>query len=146
MILSNIAFVNTLINKNSFIESISSVSRNVVGLIKYIYQETDHSDIKVIFKNTDIEATITTLEYFVKDIPEKNEIDSLNIALSNLENILKELNIILTAIKDKIKNHDNKYFSSWRSISFKDDINILLSNIHVLNIRFDILVKILKLN
>ena len=140
----NLGVLTTLIRKDSFIEGISFGCKKTIELISHIFEETSCDDINYLLKITDIEATINTLDYFVKDIPEKNEADSLHIALSNLNNIIKELTSILIDIDKKSEYHKTKYFSRYRTISYIPEIKQLKTNIAILLIRFDLLIKILN--
>ena len=142
----NLGVITTLIRKDNFIDGISYGCRKTIDLLSHIFEEVPCENINYIIKITDIEATINTLHYFVKDIPDDNEADSLHIALSNLNNIINELTEILNAIKKKTEDHRMKYFASYRSVSYLEEIDKLKTNIAILHIRFDLLIKILKKN
>jgi hypothetical protein len=51
--------------------------------------------------------------------------------------LLKKIDII-------IKQHNEKYFSKWRSLNYEDDIYELKRNIKLMDIRYSMFLEILK--
>jgi hypothetical protein len=87
--------IPSLVGSTLFAQSISDTSRKILDLVENIF----HYDcsIKEVLTETDIQATLKTLDEFVKEINEHNN-KTLHIALENLNIIIEEIHTILNQI------------------------------------------------
>jgi hypothetical protein len=118
--------------------------RNTFNLISNIVRY-NYTQINEIINEYDLIAKLEIIEALIKDIENENNekksisksLDNLRIVIENIHNLLKKIDII-------IKQHNEKYFSKWRSLNYEDDIYELKRNIKLMDIRYSMFLEILK--
>jgi hypothetical protein len=133
------------------INSISSLSTNIFGLVSHIrvtknihYDET----IKVLNK-TDIEATIMLLQSIILDISEKEHFSNnkfIIIALQHVKDCIASIETELNEIKERIAYNSSLYLmSSMRSYDLLPNLNAIELKSAVLDKRCDYLFRAIPL-
>ena len=130
------------------INSISSLSTNIFGLVSHIrvtknihYDET----IKVLNK-TDIEATIMLLQSIILDISEKEHNKFIIIALQHVKDCIASIETELNEIKERIAYNSSLYLmSSMRSYDLLPNLNAIELKSSVLDKRCDYLFKAISI-
>ena len=114
--------IPSLVSSTLFAQSISDTSRKILDLIENLF----HYDcsIQEVLTETDIKATLKTLDEFVREIDEHNN-KTLHIALENLNMIIEEIHTELNQISSDCEYHKTKYFSNYRKL----DLSNYCSNI-----------------
>lgn len=150
------------------ISIISGVTTNACGMVKSIYTHKN-PDVSRVLREMDIERRLKliqsvlnniehTPEYPVSKIKlndmEKTQIfemvgaqsdldsDPIELCLFYLHDSMQEIHNSLTAINQKVENHNKKWFSSWRTLNIKPLLDNLKLNSMLLNDRFNDLTKI----
>jgi len=85
-----------------------------------------------------------TVEYFLFDDYQKKPEDPIQLCLRYLSDIIYEIHKNLSTIHEKVSNHNDKWFSAWRSLHIKKDLESLKINSLILNMRFGDLIEISK--
>ena len=135
--------IPSLVGSTLFAQSISDTSRKILDLLENIF----HYDcsIQEVLTETDIQATLKTLDEFVKEIDEHNN-KTLHIALENLNNVIEEIHTILNQIQSDCEYHKTKYFSYYRKLDLSNYCNTIKKKNKVLDKRFNLLIQIIQIN
>ena len=137
--------ISRVFGKTMFIQSISDTSRKILNIIESGLCNHNY-ELEHMYEDTDIKATLSTLESLVKEISDYNSTQSLNVALNNLNTIIIEIHDLLYAIETKNKNHKEKYLNKFRSLNLYNDIEIIKRRNNILEKRLNLLIKILQIN
>lgn len=147
-IFTNSIVISPIINS---ITTISSSIFNLIGHIK-ITKNTHDTDIAKILNKTDIEATILLLQTIILDIsalPHEKYFDNnkfIVIALTNVKEIITQIETELNTIKEKINYNAALYLmSNFRSYDLLPNLDTIENNISVLDRRCEYLFKCLDL-
>lgn len=135
--------IPSLVGSTLFTQSISDTSRKILDLVENIF----HYDcsIQEVLTETDIQATLKTLDEFVKEINEHGN-KTLHIALQNLNMIIEEIHTTLNQINSEYEYHKTKYFSNYRKIDLSNYCNTIKKQSKVLDKRFNLLIQIIQIN
>lgn len=133
--------IPSIVGTTLFAQSISDTSRKILDLVENIFQY--NYNIQDILNETDIKATLKTLDVFVKEIDE-NENKTLHIALENLNNIIEELHTTMNQIKSDCEYHTTKYFSNYRKLDLSKYCEIIKQKNNILEKRFNLLVQVMQ--
>jgi hypothetical protein len=95
----------------------------------------------------DLLETIRIYDLWIKEILAKESINieksvSLRQAVTSFSKVLEELHGLLKNIDDKVSNHKLKWFYSYRSLDFSNELEQIQIKKGVLDNRFNILQKI----
>lgn len=105
-----------------------------------------HTPIKEVIDEYDLIAKLEIIEAVMKDIENEKiqdkqsiikSLDNLRLVVENIHNLLKKIDTI-------IKEHEQKYFSRWRSLYYENEIFELKRNIKLMDLRYSMLLEILK--
>ena len=135
--------IPSLVGSTLFAQSISDTSRKILDLVENLF----HYDcsIQEVLTETDIQATLKTLDEFVKEIDEHNN-KTLHIALENLNMIIEEIHTELNQISSDCEYHKTKYFSNYRKLDLSNYCNNIKKKSKVLDKRFNLLIQIIQIN
>lgn len=136
--------ISQVFGKTMFIQSISDTSRKILNKI-----ETDisyNNDLDNMYIDTDIIATINTLQSLVTEINNYNSSETLNMALNNLNTVIIEIHDLLKTIEEKIEIHNNKYFNFIIRLNVYNEISFIKRKNNILDKRLNLLIKILQIN
>lgn len=135
--------ISSLVGSTLFAQSISDTSRKILDLVENIFNY-DYN-IKEVLSETDIQATLKTLDEFVKEIDEQNN-KTLHIALENLNIIIEEIHTTLNLIHIECEYHKTKYFSGYRKLDLSNFCNTIKKKNKILDKRFNLLIQIIQIN
>lgn len=68
--------------------------------------------------------------------------DPIHLCLTDLSNIITEININLKTIDQKVRTHHRKWFHSYRYLNVQKELDKLECNVKILNDRYEDLIKI----
>lgn len=140
--------ISSVFGKTMFVQSISDTSRKILNKIENGI--TYNNDVDMMYIDTDIVATMNTLNLLIKEINNINFSSSLkltlNEALNNLNNIIIEIHDLLKNIEDKTEVYNTKYISYIKNINLDREINQVKKKNNILEKRLNLLIKILQIN
>jgi len=136
------------IGMNVIIKTLTSTTNSICTLITHLtsYDQPGIEKIIKCLKDIDLEFYITVISQLVNEYKDIQVNSTIKKALLGVNDILEEINLELTIIKEAIEYHKTKYFSSWRKINCKCNINTIKKHKIILENRYKILVDLLKIN
>lgn len=123
------------IGANVIINTIAHTYAKTLSLIKI---NQNNNQLNNLLINTDIKRKVVITHKLITSINVENEI--LFMAVKDLEEPIIQINKLLEESSFIYNNHQEKYFSSYRSLLMP--LEALELQIHLFNIRFDDFVKI----
>ena len=135
--------IPSLVGTTIFAQSISDTSRKILNLVENIFQY--NCSIQDTLNETDIQATLKTLDVFVEEINENNN-KTLHIALENLNNVIEELHTTINQINSECEYHATKYFSNYRKLDLSKYCEIIKKKSNILDKRFHLLIQVMQIN
>ena len=123
----------------------SSLVKSSVSTITTIFSEirlygTAGKEIERCLKQHDIVCTLKTIEgmcIMFQDI----KVDSIYRTVEHVVSCVRDLHIVLEAIRKKIIDHNNGYLSRWKHLNLENDISEIGVHMRILMQRFDIMCK-----
>jgi hypothetical protein len=105
-----------------------------------------HTHIKEVIDEFDLLAKLEIIEAVMKDIENENINDKKSVtkSLDNLRLVVENIHNLLKKIDNIIKEHEQKYFSKWRTIYYENEILELKRNIRLMDLRYNMFLEILK--
>ena len=145
---TKVATLLTLLGKDIIYSSVSSTASAVLGTFNYLTQvnKPGLQQFNDRMKEMDITQSVALLNAFIKKLAEKEKImpDSLHIVLNGVDAVLKEINMELEHVKDKIEKHNNLWFNSLRPTSFENSIKRMNKFHSILEVRKNDLFEVAK--
>jgi len=128
------------------INSITGTTQTIYGLISGIKGEKQ-IEVTKFLTDTDIEATIKVLESLLQELDvDKHTSKTLNLCLTEMEEVIKEINVILKMIHDRLLFNNSLYvLKSWRSWKFTEEIEKLGKLNEILHNRWKLLRDVLAI-
>lgn len=136
----------------SFIPNLTNMLSQIYNLFVSINSNNNATHIQKIIKDTDIEATIQTIDFYMKSFDEtvlynnnaiKHCVEKLNEVINSIVNELNRIN-------DKIQYNNTLYFgyvlSTFRVYNFKTSKKRLISHIDILHKRWKMFLDIMNIN
>jgi hypothetical protein len=143
MVLGSITGISLATNlSNSLIKSSVQGSFDLIkNFVSY-----HHTPIKEVIDEFDLIAKLEIIEAVMKDIENEkiNDKQSITKALDNLRLVVENIHNLLQKIDNIIKEHEQKYFSKWRSLYYENEILELKRNIRLMDLRYSMFLEILK--
>tara|TARA_B110000208_G_scaffold37267_1_gene49319 strand:- start:229 stop:681 length:453 start_codon:yes stop_codon:yes gene_type:complete len=141
---------NTLlsfIGKDVICKTISNTCSSILVLINYLLYSANNSiGIKDKLEVLDLHTKINIVTLIVEENIEKyNDKKSINLIFNYINEILSKLREELECLKNKIIKHNNLYFSNFRKIDLTINYNNILSLNTILDNRFNLLIKTIKI-
>jgi hypothetical protein len=143
MVLGSITGISLATNlSNTLIKSSVQGSFDIIkNFVSY-----HHTQIKEVIDEYDLIAKLEIIEALMKDIEQEkiNDKQSITKSLDNLKNVVENIHNSLKKIDIIIKEHQQKYFSNWRSLYYENEIYELKRNIKLMDLRYSMFLEILK--
>lgn len=123
-------------------KTISYTASTIYTLSESIFYKdpyVDLSSLEALEKKLDIVATIKIYDLWIQEVLEKGTTSfprSLQEAILLFTRVLDELHLILLQLDEKIKSHKQKWFYSYRSLSFHKEMEDLKMYKTILDQRF----------
>lgn len=140
----NIVYSVAIYNADTITKTVGSTIKSFVSLISYISSYTDHEHVFKELSKLDLEYKISIIDELVKDCCNMDNL-IVNKAIIGLNDILHNINKELQAIDELIRNHNKKYFSSWRDFNCDSYISSIKHHAVILTNRYKILIDLLAL-
>ena len=112
---------------NVIIKSVSMTANGVVVIAKKIltYDQPFASIIINDLKKLDLDNEVEIVEKLVMEQIDNQYPESVEVALNKMDMILKDINQELDIINNKMDTHSQLYFSNWRTLDCKKNIENL---------------------
>ena len=128
------------------IKSVTTISSGLVSSLSYLITISYDKELMQILLSTDIINDIKIIKNFldgnnIKNIENKTVIECIN----DINETLKNLEIIIKNITDKIEYNKSLWFSYFRSHDTTDERDKIIFLITQLKHRFELLIKILTI-
>ena len=139
--------ISSVLGRTMFVQSIGDTSRKILNKIESkIYYH--NNEIENMYIDTDIVATINTLQLLISEIEINNfnSSDTLNMALNNLNNIIIEIHDLIDFIQKKNQEHEQKIISYFRNLYLCNEIELIKKKNNILEKRLNLLIKIIQIN
>jgi hypothetical protein len=143
----------TLVTSDMLIRTIGTTTSSIYTLGKMLLTDNkfvDLSCLERVEKQLDLLETIKIYDLLIKEILEKNkdiiqDSETLKESIHSIIEVLDVLNKLLKQIDTKVQEHKLKWFGYFRSLNFSFELEELKVQKHILDNRFDILQKIIKI-
>lgn len=137
--------ISTVFGRAMFLQSIADTSRKILNKIegKICYQ---NEDIDNMYQETDIIATLNTLQLLINEVENIDSSPTLTNALNNLNTVIIEIHDLLDKIEYKINEHRAKYFNYFRNVNVYNEIISIKKKNLILDKRLNLLIKIMQIN
>jgi hypothetical protein len=127
---------------------IVSLSTNIICSIYYLISiSKDDVDLQNLLSESDILQDINVFKKVIEKYDDKEYEDKQHILLciNSINEVLIELDNIISLITDKIKRHNNKWFYYIRKYNIQKEKDCLINLIKKIHHRFEILIKVSSL-
>ena len=144
----------TLVTSDMLIRTIGTTTSSIYSIGKMLLSSNgtfvDLSALERVEKQLDLLETIKIYDLLIKEILEKNKdlidnSETLKESIHSIIEVLDGLNTLLKQIDKKVQEHKLKWFGYFRSLNFSLELEELKVQKHILDNRFDILQKIIKI-
>ena len=143
-----IIVTSSLIGREVFVQTISKTTKNIYSNINEVLSDEDF-EFKKVLEKLDIKIKLDIIHSFIDNYINSNqEVENnktLNITVNHIVTILKKIENEIILINDEIKSHKQKWFYRIRPNNIKSLIDNLTLHLNLLDERFDLLLKIIKL-
>ena len=138
-----LSIVSTL-GVDVIIKGIQLTTLSIISGVKYLVSIHEFAPE---IKPLDLEFKLAIISAFIEDIQEnKKEMNkSTKLALASVGKVLEKINVELQLIKNNIRYHKSKWFSSWRTCDVKDKVKQIIMHTELLDERFNFLIKIMTI-
>lgn len=119
--------------------SISTTTSLISNLIK---NNNNVEILKEYLHQSDLKNRLEIIECVSKRVDHTKE--PINLAWNSLTEIVKIIHTLLEEISEKIKYHESKYFSSWRSIDISSEVSRLEKLNKILESRISLFFEVFK--
>ncbi len=136
----------------SFIPNITNMLSQIYNLFISINNNTNAKHIQKIIKDTDIEATIQTIDFYMKSFDDSVLYSNvaINHCVKKLNEVINDIMNELQRITDKIKYNNELFFgyvlSTFREYNFKTSKKRLISHIDILHKRWKMFLDIVNID
>ena len=136
--------ISALIGRQILSQAISDASYTIYGSISDIFYYSSRVD--RVLLSLDVKQKIKTVESVCKILEkkEKNNILITN-SLESIHDMIIKIREDLKNINIKIEKHKEKWFNKWRSIDVKKELNFLKLHCNILDQRYNLMTKSLKI-
>jgi hypothetical protein len=144
----------TLVTSDLLIRTIGTTTSSIYSIGKLLLSSNgtfvDLSSLERVEKQLDLLETIKIYDLLIKEILEKNKdlidnSETLKESIHSIIEVLDVLNTLLKQIDTKVQEHKLKWFSYFRSLNFISELEELKVQKNILDNRFEILQKIIKI-
>jgi hypothetical protein len=135
------------------IRTIGTTTSSIYSIGKLLLTDSkfvDLSSLERVEKQLDLLETIKIYDLLIKEILEKNKdlvenSETLKESIHSIIEVLDILNTLLKQIDTKVQEHKLKWFVYFRSLNFSFELEELKVQKNILDNRFEILQKIIKI-
>jgi hypothetical protein len=134
------------LGKEMFTTTVTNTTKNIYnGIEKIILNDNNH--FKKILDNLDINIKLDIIHTFIIDVHNDTKIfnDTLTKTFKYLEIILKTIETEIEYINVELETHSKKWFYKYRSSNCEGLLNNLINHVKILDERFDLLIKLIKI-
>ena len=132
--------ISALIGRQILSQAISDASYTIYGSISDIFYYS--SKVDRVLLSLDVKEKIKTVENVCKILENKEENNVFIInSLESIHDMIIKIREDLKNINIKINKHKDKWFSKWRSIDVKNELNSLKLHCNVLDQRYNLMTK-----
>ena len=122
---------------------ISHLIYDSYDLIKMTAQHNNPA-LREALNNMDLEANLKVIEALLEELSEKHNSKTVSICLDNVSVMLQKIKGEMDEINKEIKYNESKWFSSWRTVNYENNIKNIIKHNAILEKRLDLLIKIMK--
>jgi hypothetical protein len=135
----------TFISSDLILKSTMSITSKLIYNIDYIRNfKFQDKELEIIFVDRDILSDIGIIKTYIQEHHSKSQFSpSFKTAVQNLNETLEYLEIEINSLASKIKNHNLKWFASYRSYGIEKEKQKIITLIQQMNHRFEMLLKIM---
>jgi hypothetical protein len=138
------AAMSALLGRQIVSQAITDASSTIYTSVGEVFHHTSSID-KVLCK-LDINNKVKVIELLCNSIQsrvlkETDDSSAINFCLENLHDMVIRIREDLKQIKSKIDYHNSKYFTSWRSLDARMELNNLVLHTELLEQRYDLFIK-----
>ena len=134
------------LGKEMFTTTVTNTTKNIYnGIEKIILNDNAH--FKKILDNLDINTTLDIINTFIIDVHNDKKIfnHTLTKIFNYLETILKTIENEIEHINLELDAHSKKWFYKYRTSNCEYLLNNLINHVKILDERFNLLIKIIKI-
>jgi hypothetical protein len=144
---NKITTITCNVGTSIIMSTIKATTSSITGIISYIVFEHENNmeQIQKLLKDTDMHFTITTIQAFINEQNITDSHKSISTALSGVSEILTIIHDDLQSIKNEFEYHKSRYFSSYRTFTWSQNISKLEGHNTILKHRYDLLFDLLKI-
>ena len=121
------------------------LSQTVSNIYKGLDTLIHNQQFKEVLDDLDINSSLDIIHTFIVDLSKKKVNNSISKTLNYLEEILKIIEKEIENINIEIKQHQSKWFSRFRTSNCDSMIKNLIKHKKILDLRFDLLIKLINL-
>jgi len=135
------------LGREMFTTTVTNTTKNIYnGIEKIILNDNTH--FKKLLDNLDINTKLDIIHTFIIDIHKDTKIfnDTLTKSFKYLEIIIKTIETEIENINGELETHSKKWLYKYRSSNCERLLNNLINHVKILDDRFDLLIKLIKIN
>ena len=131
------------LGKSVMIKGITETTTSIYNILQSS-MISSHPDVQTTFDNLDLNARLEVIQAIVTNI--HSDKTPIKIALKNLHDILKVTKVEIDTLQVKMKEHEEKYFSSWRNPDYFPLLDNLEKHSFLIDKRLEMLIDVVKIN
>ena len=131
------------LGKSVMLKGITETTTSIYNILQSS-MISSHPDVQTTFDNLDLNARLEVIQSIVSNI--HSEKIPIKIALKNLHNILKVTKVEIDTLQIQMKEHEEKYFSSWRNPEYLPLLDNLEKHSFLIDKRLEMLLDVVKIN
>jgi hypothetical protein len=135
------------LGREMFTTTVTNTTKNIYnGIEKIILNDNTH--FKKLLDNLDINTKLDIIHTFIIDVHKDTKIfnDTLTKSFKYLELIIKTIETEIENINGELETHSKKWLYKYRSSNCERLLNNLINHVKILDDRFDLLIKLIKIN
>ena len=135
------------LGREMFTTTVTNTTKNIYnGIEKIILNDNTH--FKKLLDNLDINTKLDIIHTFIIDVHKDTKIfnDTLTKSFKYLELMIKTIETEIENINGELETHSKKWVYKYRSSNCERLLNNLINHVKILDDRFDLLIKLIKIN
>lgn len=136
--------ISVLIGRQIVTQAISDASNSIYNSITGIVFYSE--DVNLILSELDLGSKLQVLEELLKNLTNYKKKNSIiDISLEHLHDMMLKIKRDINIISDKLEQHKNKWFNSYRKVNCKKELLQLKKHSRILNERLELFFKAFNL-
>lgn len=136
--------ISVLIGRQIVTQAISDASNSIYNSITGIVFYSE--DVNLILSELDLGSKLQVLEELLKNLTNYKKKNSIiDISLDHLHDMMLKIKRDINIISDKLEQHKNKWFNSYRKVNCKKELLQLKKHSRILNERLELFFKAFNL-